>query len=68
MADQVEWALSEIKANGAKLLGEAEQAEAATLLDPPMVDKALAGIRAHLKRTDGLREQAISDGHIAPTE
>jgi len=68
VADQVEWALSEIKANGAKLLGEAEQAEAATLLDPTMVDKALAGIRAHLKRTDGLREQAISDGHIAPTE
>jgi hypothetical protein len=26
-----------------------------------MVDKALDGIQAHLKRSDGLREQAITD-------
>lgn len=68
VADQVEWALTQIKENGSDLLKESEQADAANLLDSAMVDKALDGIRAHLKRSNGLREQAISDNLIAPTE
>ena len=61
VADQVEWALSQIKDNAAELLEVAEQGEAAKLLDPAMVDKALDGIRAHLKRNPGLRDQAIAE-------
>lgn len=61
VADQVEWALSQIKDNGAELLGVAEQGDAAKLLDSAMVDKALDGIRAHLARNPGLRDQAIAD-------
>ena len=68
VADQVEWALTQIKENGSDLLKESEQADAANLLDSTMVDKALDGIRAHLKRSNGLREQAIADNLIAPTE
>ena len=68
VADQVEWALSEIKDNGAELLSNAEQADAAKLLDSAMVDKALEGIRAHVKKNEGLRVQAIADQLIAPTE
>ena len=60
-ADQVEWALSQIKDNGAELLEVAEYNDAAKLLDGAMVDKALDGIRAHMKRSEGLREQAIAD-------
>jgi hypothetical protein len=61
VADQVEWALSQIKDNGSELLEIAEYNDAAKLLDSAMVDKALDGIRAHLKRSEGLREQAIAD-------
>jgi hypothetical protein len=61
VADQVEWALAQIKDSGSELLETAEYNEAAKLLDGAMVDKALDGIRAHLKRSDGLREQAIAD-------
>ena len=68
VADQVEWALSEIKDNGAELLSDAEQADAAKLLDSAMVDKGLEGIRAHVKKNEGLRVQAIADQLIAPTE
>ena len=61
VADQVEWALSQIQDNGSELLKIAEYDDAAGLLDSAMVDKALDGIRAHLKRSNGLREQAITD-------
>jgi len=61
VADQVEWALSQIRDNAAELLEVAEQGEAAKLLDADMVDKALDGIRAHLKRNSELRGQAIAE-------
>ena len=61
VADQVEWALAQIKDNGSELLEIADYNDAAKLLDSAMVDKALDGIRAHLKRSEGLREQAIAD-------
>ena len=61
VADQVEFALAQIKDNAAELLAVGEAAEAAKLLDAAMVDKALEGIRAHLARNSGLRVQAIAD-------
>ncbi|MDA0263242.1 MAG: hypothetical protein O3A93_12630 [Chloroflexi bacterium] len=61
VADQVEWALSQIKENGAELLEGAEQADAAKLLDAAMVDSALEGIRSHCQKNAGLRDQAIAD-------
>ena len=68
VSDQVDWALSEIKNNGADLLGLAEHSEAAKLLDSSMVDSALAGIRAHCVKNAGLREEAIADKLIDATE
>ena len=67
VADQVEWALSQIKDNGVELLKIAEYNDAAELLDSGMVDKALAGIRSHVEKNAGLRDQAISDKLIDPT-
>lgn len=64
VADQVEFALAQIKDNAAELLAVGEEAEAAKLLDAAMVDKALDGIRAHLARNSGLRVQAIADKPI----
>ncbi|MCH8801607.1 MAG: hypothetical protein IH963_11940 [Chloroflexi bacterium] len=61
VADQVEWALSQIKDNGTELLKGAEYGDAAKLLDAAMVEKALDGIRSHIKKNSGLRDQAISD-------
>lgn len=61
VADQVEWALSQIKDNGTELLEGAEYGDAAQLLDAAMVEKALDGIRSHIKKNSGLRDQAISD-------
>jgi hypothetical protein len=60
--------LSEIKNNGADLLRGAEYNEAADLLDSSMVDSALAGIRAHCVKNTGLRDGAITDKLIDPTE
>ena len=68
VADQVEWALSQIKDNGAELLEVAEQGDAANLLDSGMVDEALAGIRSHVEKNSGLRDQAITDKLIDATE
>jgi|TARA_B100001971_G_scaffold192548_1_gene196897 hypothetical protein len=68
VADQVEWALSQIKDNGAELLEVAEQGDAANLLDSGMVDEALAGIRSHVEKNSGLRDQAIADKLIDITE
>ena len=67
VADQVEWALSQIKDNGVELLKIAEYNDATELLDSGMVDKALAGIRSHVEKNAGLRDQAISDKLIDPT-
>ena len=61
VADQVEWALSQIRDNGRELLEQAEYADAAKLLDASMVDKALDGIRSHLRRNSRLRDQAIAE-------
>ena len=61
VADQVEWALSQIRENATELLEIAEQGEAAKLLDAAMVGQALDAIRAHLEKNSGLREQAIAD-------
>ena len=68
VADQVEWALSQIKDNGAELLEVAEYNDAAKLLDADMVDTALAGIRSHIEKNSGLRDGAIADKLIDPTE
>ncbi len=64
----MEWALSQIKDNGAELLEVAEQGDAANLLDSGMVDEALAGIRSHVEKNSGLRDQAIADKLIDITE
>ncbi len=68
VADQVEWALSQIKDSGAEMLYVAEYNVAATLLDSDMVDKALAGIRSHIDKNSGLRDGAIANKLIDPTE
>ena len=64
----MEWALSQIKDSGAELLEVAEYKDAAKLLDANMVDKALAGIRSHIDKNSGLRDQAIADKMIDATE
>ncbi len=61
VADQVEWALSLIRDNAPELLEVAEYGYAAKLLDAAMVSTALDGIRSHLERNSGLRDQAITD-------
>ena len=61
VADQVEWALSHIRDNAPELLDVAEYGYAAKLLDTAMVSTALDGIRSHLERNSGLRNQAIAD-------
>ncbi|GIT01408.1 MAG: hypothetical protein Ct9H300mP11_13030 [Chloroflexota bacterium] len=68
VTDQVDWALSEIKNNGAELLKFAEYNEAADLLDSSLVDSALASVRAHCVKNAGLRDEAIVDKLIDPTE
>ena len=68
VSDQVDWALSQIKDNGAELLEVAEYNDAAKLLDDGMVDTALAGIRSHIKKNSGIRDGAIADKPIDPTE
>ena len=68
VTDQVDWALSEIKNNGADLLRSAEYNDAADLLDSSMVDSALVGIRAHCIKTAGLRDEAIKDQLIEATQ
>lgn len=61
VADQVEWALSQIRDNAQELLEFAEHGDAAKLLDAAMVEKAVDGIRAHLKGNSELRGQAIAE-------
>ena len=61
VGDQVEWALAQIRDNATELLEVAEHGEAAELLDAAMVERALDGIRAHLKRNSELRGQAIAE-------
>ena len=65
VSDQVEWALSQIRDNATELLEVAEHVDAAKLLDAAMVEKALDGIRSHLKKNSGLRDQAIAEKLIA---
>ena len=60
--------LSEIKNNAAELLKFAEYNEAADLLDSSLVDSALASVRAHCVKNAGLRDEAIVDKLIDPTE
>ena len=61
VADQVEWAISQIRDNATELLEVAEHGDAAKLLDSAMVEKALGGIRSHLKKNSKLRDQAIAE-------
>lgn len=61
IADQVEWALSQIQDKGQELLEQAEYPDAAKLLDAAMVAKALDGIRSYLERNSELRGQAIAE-------
>jgi hypothetical protein len=68
VSDQVDWALAEIRNNGADLLGVADHGDAAKLLDAGMMDSALAAVRAHCVKNAALRDQAITDKMIDPTE
>jgi len=61
VADQVDWALSQIRDNGQTLLEEAEYGDAAKLMDTAMVQKATDGIRSHVEKNSDLRSQAIAD-------
>ncbi len=64
VADQVEWALAHIQHEGKALLEEAQHGEAATRLNPAMVQNALNAVRAHLVQQGDLRSQAIAEKRI----
>ncbi len=61
VADQVEWALTQIQQHGKALLEEAGHAEAAAKLEPRMVQTALNAVRTHLAEQGDLRSQAIAE-------
>ena len=64
VADQVEWAFTHFQHNAKTLLEEAEHGEAATRLDPAMMQTAINAIRAHLAQQGDLRAQAIAEKRI----
>ena len=61
VADQVDWALQQIRENGKELLKEADYGPAAQLLEPSLVEAAIDSIRAHLDKHRDLRPQAIEE-------
>ncbi len=65
MAEQVDWALQQIEHKSRELLEEAEHGEAAQMLDPAMVHRAVEAIRSHLDKEGDLRSQAIAENLIA---
>ena len=64
VADQVDWSLQQVNERTAELLAEADQGEAAGLLDSEMLAAAVGQIRNHLEQQGDLRGQAISAGVI----
>jgi len=64
---QVEWALSQIKDNGAALLEEAEHGEAGKQLDPALVQAAIDRIKSHVENNADLRPQAIAENLVQAT-
>ncbi len=64
VADQVDWSLQQVSERTAELLAEADQGEAAGLLDSGMLTAAVGQIRSHLEQQGDLRGQAISAGVI----
>ena len=66
VADQVAWALEQIEQQGQALLEEAEQHNAAQMLEPSLVHTAIEAITSHLAKHANLRAQAIEEKLIAP--
>ena len=66
VADQVAWALQQIKERGKELLEEADHGPAAQMLEPSLVQAGLDSIKAHLEKEGDLRTKAIADNLIAP--
>ena len=64
VADQVDWSLRQVSERTGDLLVEAEQGEAAELLDAAMLQNAVGLIRSHLDQQGDLRDQAIAAGII----
>ena len=64
MADQVDWALQQIREKGKELLKEADYEPAAQLLEPSLVEAAIGSIKAHLNKHRDLRPQAIEENLI----
>ena len=62
---QVEWALEQIKENCGEFLAEAQQEDAAKLLDESFVQTGLSAIKAHIEKNSGLRPHAIAENLIA---
>ena len=62
---QVEWALSQIQENAGQYLSEAGHPDAASGLDPEMVQAAIEAIKAHLESEGDLRTVAIEKDLIA---
>ncbi|MBM3223037.1 MAG: hypothetical protein FJZ47_04440 [Candidatus Tectomicrobia bacterium] len=64
VADQVEWSLAQLQQNGKTLLEEAQHGEAATRLDPVLMQEAAHAVRTHLAQQGDLRAQAIAEKRI----
>lgn len=64
VAEQVEWSFTHLQQHGKALLEEAQHGEAATRLDPAMLQHAITTIRAHLAQQGDLRSQAIAEKRI----
>jgi hypothetical protein len=61
-ASQLTWSLAYLRAHGQQLLAEAGHPTAAAVLDPAMLEAALADVVAHLDKEGNLRSHAIAQG------
>lgn len=63
-ANQVSWALTQLRDQGAQLLEDSGYPDAAAALDAELVDVALDELVAHLEAAGDLRSQAIESNLI----
>jgi hypothetical protein len=61
---QIDWALGQIRDNGASLLDAAGYPDEAKTLDTELLKVATAGIKAHIASAGDLRAQAVEKGLI----
>jgi hypothetical protein len=65
VAEQLDWSLQQIQQRGQALLEEADYGAAARMVDPAMVQTAIAAIGSHLEKQGDLRGKAIAEQLIA---